>query len=302
MANLMTRIGFIDETSLKTKMVKTTGWAPKGERLVDHAPFGSWQTQTPDQLRGKLFIAALRHDRLDAPWVINGPINRDLFDTCVETQLAPTLQKGDAIILDNLSVRKSPKGVVGRCVRPALGFDHAGIGEHQGCRLGLHRCTTIGMQRQLVGRDCMFCHGVFDERLELAGTFRMLDAPAGDAVPEDVENDAEIEAGPFHRPHVHRTHVHRPHEFCDVPGPHVIGALGQQFRPLVDRVATLTAALCDLAMGGKDAIHRSDLTPIHAFIEQGGIDLGRGLVGEAGSTNFSKHMIPFTFRTGACDR
>jgi transposase len=101
MANLLTRIGFIDETSLKTNMVKTTGWAPKGERLVDHAPFGSWQTQT--------FIAALRHDRLDAPWVINGPINRDLFDTYVETQLAPTLQKGDVIILDNLSVHKSLK-------------------------------------------------------------------------------------------------------------------------------------------------------------------------------------------------
>ena len=69
MANLLTRIGFIDETSLKTNMVKTTGWAPKGERLVDHAPFGSWQTQT--------FIAALRHDRLDAPRAINGTINRN---------------------------------------------------------------------------------------------------------------------------------------------------------------------------------------------------------------------------------
>jgi transposase len=41
--------------------------------------------------------------------VIDGPINRDLFDACVETQLAPTLPKGDVIILDNLSVHKSPK-------------------------------------------------------------------------------------------------------------------------------------------------------------------------------------------------
>ena len=40
-------------------MAKTTGWAPKGARLIDHAPFGHWNTQT--------FIAALRHDRLDAP-------------------------------------------------------------------------------------------------------------------------------------------------------------------------------------------------------------------------------------------
>ncbi len=84
MANMLTRIGFIDETSVKTNMAKTTGWAPRGERLVDHAPFGHWHTQT--------FIAALRHDRLDAPWVIDGPINRDLVDLYIETQLAPTLQ------------------------------------------------------------------------------------------------------------------------------------------------------------------------------------------------------------------
>ena len=81
--------------TVKTNMAKTTGWAPRGQRLIDHAPFGSWQTQT--------VIAALRHDRLDAPWVIDGPINRDLFDLYVETQLAPTLQRGDVIILDNLS-------------------------------------------------------------------------------------------------------------------------------------------------------------------------------------------------------
>jgi hypothetical protein len=68
MRNMLTRIGFIDETSLKTNMAKTTGWSPCGARLVDHVPFGHWNTQT--------FIAALRHDRLDAPWVIDGPINR----------------------------------------------------------------------------------------------------------------------------------------------------------------------------------------------------------------------------------
>ncbi len=101
MRNLLPRIGFIDETSLKTNMVKTTGWAPKGARLIDHAPFGRWNTQT--------FIAALRHDRLDAPWVIDGAMNGEMFDRYVETQLAPTLQPRDVIILDNLSSHKSPK-------------------------------------------------------------------------------------------------------------------------------------------------------------------------------------------------
>lgn len=82
-------------------MAKTTGWSPCGARLVDHAPFGHWNTQT--------FIAALRHDRLDAPWVIGGPINREFFDLYIETQLAPSLHKGDVVILDNLAAHKSPK-------------------------------------------------------------------------------------------------------------------------------------------------------------------------------------------------
>lgn len=101
MGNMLERLSFIDETSVKTNMIKTTGWAPRGERLIDRAPFGHWSTQT--------FIAALRHDRLDAPWVIDGAMNREMFELYVETQLAPTLRRGDAVILDNLSSHKSSK-------------------------------------------------------------------------------------------------------------------------------------------------------------------------------------------------
>ena len=99
MRKALERLHFIDETSLNTKLVKTTGWAPVGQRLIDHAPFGHWHTQT--------FIAALRHDGLTAPWVIKGAINRDLFNAYIETQLAPTLKPGDVVILDNLSSHKS---------------------------------------------------------------------------------------------------------------------------------------------------------------------------------------------------
>jgi transposase len=99
MRNHLERMAFIDETSLKTNMIKTSGWAPVGRRLIDYTPFGHWNTQT--------FIAALRHDRLDASWVIKGAMNCDLFNTYVETQLAPTLRQGDVVILDNLSSHKS---------------------------------------------------------------------------------------------------------------------------------------------------------------------------------------------------
>ncbi|MGY6410117.1 MAG: transposase [Alkalilacustris sp.] len=100
MRNLLPRLDFTDETSVKTNMAKTTGWSPKGERLIDCAPFGHWNTQT--------VMAALRHDRLDAPWVIGGAMNRALFDLYAETPLIPTLQPGDVIFLDNLAAHHSP--------------------------------------------------------------------------------------------------------------------------------------------------------------------------------------------------
>jgi hypothetical protein len=99
MANHLERLAFIDETSVKSNMAKTTGWAPRGQRLVDHAPFGHWRTKT--------FVAALRHDRMDAPWVIDGAMNAEMFDRYVTTQLVPTLRQGDVVILDNLSSHKS---------------------------------------------------------------------------------------------------------------------------------------------------------------------------------------------------
>jgi len=101
MGKALERLVFIDETSTNTKLTKRTGWAPVGERLVDHIPFGHWKTQT--------FIAGLRCHGLTAPWVIDCPMNKQLFDIYVETQLAPTLNRGDVVILDNLSSHKSEK-------------------------------------------------------------------------------------------------------------------------------------------------------------------------------------------------
>ena len=55
------------------------------------------------------FLAALRHDRIDAPWVVDGPIDGAAFQAYVETQLVPTLKKGDIVVLDNLSSHKGPR-------------------------------------------------------------------------------------------------------------------------------------------------------------------------------------------------
>ncbi len=99
MQNNTHRLVFLDETSTNTKMVRLRGRCLKGQRLKSHAPFGHWKSQT--------FIAGLRCYGLIAPWVIDGPMNRIIFDTYIETQLAPTLEPGDVVILDNLPAHKS---------------------------------------------------------------------------------------------------------------------------------------------------------------------------------------------------
>ena len=95
------RLVFLDETSVKTNMTPLRGRSRRGQRLRADAPFGKWHTQT--------FIAGLRCDGLIAPWVIDGAMDGPAFDTYVSTQLAPSLSRRDVVILDNLSVHKSPR-------------------------------------------------------------------------------------------------------------------------------------------------------------------------------------------------
>jgi transposase len=74
--------------------------------LPGKAPHGHWKTMT--------FLAALRHDRLTAPWLIDGPIDGPSFLQYVEEVLVPTLKPGDIVILDNLGSHK------GKAVRNAI--------------------------------------------------------------------------------------------------------------------------------------------------------------------------------------
>lgn len=95
------RLVFIDETSINTKMVRLRGRSLRGERLRASAPFGHWGTQS--------FIAGLRCHGLTAPWIIDKAMDRIAFDLYVKTQLAPTLSRGDIVVLDNLAVHKSAR-------------------------------------------------------------------------------------------------------------------------------------------------------------------------------------------------
>ena len=79
-------------------MAPLRGWGPRGTRIKAKVPYGHWNTTT--------FIAALRHNRIEAPWLFQGPIDGESFQIYVEKILIPTLRPGDIVIMDNLGSHK----------------------------------------------------------------------------------------------------------------------------------------------------------------------------------------------------
>ena len=103
------RLVFIDETWTRTDMAALRGWAPRGQRLPTKVPHGRWKTMT--------FLAALRHDRIEAPWFLEGPIYGDSFRLYVEKVLLPTLRPGDIVVMDNLGSHRGK--IVRQLIRSA---------------------------------------------------------------------------------------------------------------------------------------------------------------------------------------
>jgi transposase len=106
------RLIFIDETAVKTNLTRTHGYAPRGQRLTDAAPYGRWHTTT--------FVGALRAGGFIAPLVVDGAVTGELFRAHVERVLVPELRPGDVVVLDNLGshraagVRRAIEGAGGR--------------------------------------------------------------------------------------------------------------------------------------------------------------------------------------------
>ena len=86
---------FIDETWAKTNMTRRHGRCRRGTRLVAKVPHGRWRTLT--------FLAALRHDCITAPCVIDGPINGASFRAYIEQFLVPTLSPGDVVVMPDFN-------------------------------------------------------------------------------------------------------------------------------------------------------------------------------------------------------
>src|SRR4051794_38740572 len=79
------RPAFIDETWAKTNMAPLRGWAPVGQRLHAKVPYGHWRIMT--------FLAALRCDRIDAPCLLDQPVNGELHRVCRTVPRADALAR-----------------------------------------------------------------------------------------------------------------------------------------------------------------------------------------------------------------
>ncbi len=92
------RFVFLDETAATTAMTRLYGWGPRGARLIDAVPHGHWTTTT--------FLAGLRSEGVIAPLVLDGPVTGEVFRAYIEQMLAPTLRRGDVVVMDNVATHK----------------------------------------------------------------------------------------------------------------------------------------------------------------------------------------------------
>jgi transposase len=94
------RLVFIDETAVSTNLVRLRARAPRGERVIGCIPLGAWETIT--------FVAALRHNGMTAPMVVEGAMTGEMFLAYIEQCLVPTLKRNDIVVMDNCRVHLAP--------------------------------------------------------------------------------------------------------------------------------------------------------------------------------------------------
>jgi transposase len=105
------RLVFIDETAVSTNLARVRGRAPSGDRVIGTVPLGAWETIT--------FVAALRHNKMTAPMVVEGAMTGEMFLAYIEQCLVPTLRRNDIVVMDNCRVHMGP------AIREAIEKAHA---------------------------------------------------------------------------------------------------------------------------------------------------------------------------------
>jgi transposase len=107
------RLVFVDEMGVHTSLAPLYGYSRKGERVRLKVPRNRGTNTT--------LLAAMALDGMGETMAVEGSTDREVFEAYVEHALAPTLEAGQVVILDNLSAHKPAR------VRELI--------EEQGCEL-----------------------------------------------------------------------------------------------------------------------------------------------------------------------
>jgi transposase len=98
LADLLPRLKFLDEFGVNLGLTRLYGRAAPGERVVEATPGTSGSHYT--------VVATLGQNGVQAPLLFEGAMTTLIFETYVDDVLAPTLQPGEILLLDNLSAHK----------------------------------------------------------------------------------------------------------------------------------------------------------------------------------------------------
>jgi len=97
------RLVFLDETGCNIQLVPEYGWSMRGQRLIDRRPGGHWKNVS--------VVGAIRRDKVLCHSSFEGALNTARWLEFLEKKLCPTLNPGDIVVMDNLSVHKNSRGI-----------------------------------------------------------------------------------------------------------------------------------------------------------------------------------------------
>lgn len=92
---------FLDESSVNLGMIRWSGCAVGGKRVVDHSPL--------TRPRGTTLLSAIRVNKVIAQMSYPGGTTKEKFRQYVQETLLPTLNPGDIVFMDNLATHHAPE-------------------------------------------------------------------------------------------------------------------------------------------------------------------------------------------------
>lgn len=171
--------------------------------------------------------------------------------------------------------------IVIACVRTRVALDNPQLYQERGHGLAGHSSPSVGMQRELTGRDILAHKRFRNERFGELGILFFRDAPADHIAAIDVKKNVEIVIAP----------LDWPFELGDVPTPDFSGSGCQQFGTGRLCLGALASPLVDFVVLPEQTVHGRDRAQINAVVEQEGIDLRWRFVAEALRVQMIEHFL-----------